>query len=142
MVYDKAKWHYEGDFPEGLDHYQAYVHTGMFVGWLLDNDLMSEAFKNDLHHEIAQFQKRELTGTQIFQQCCDGTLLAEDINEPGNRFTLAYFDFEKGQYLADYEMTLGQDLPSIYHIADTWEQYGKLKKVLDQRFADWKQVNQ
>ncbi|MFB6365288.1 hypothetical protein ACFCP7_14625 [Paenibacillus elgii] len=30
-VFDKAKWHYEGDFPQELDIFQAYVPTGMFV---------------------------------------------------------------------------------------------------------------
>lgn len=139
MVYDKAKWHYEGDFPEGLDKYQGYVHTGMFVGWLLDNGLMSDEFKDDLGPEIALFRKRELTGAQIFQRCCDGTLLPEDISELGNRFTAAYFNLETGQYLADYEKTLGQALPSLYHVADTWENYDQLKQVIDQRFASWKQ---
>src|SRR5262245_8270187 len=31
-VYDKAKWHFGGDFPEELDEFQGYIHTGMFLG--------------------------------------------------------------------------------------------------------------
>ena len=140
-VYDKAKWHFEGDFPGELDDYQGYVHTGMFVGWLIENDLMSEEFRNDLAAEIARFRKKELTGVEIFQRCCDGVLLLEDISEAGNRFTLPYFNFETGQYLADYEMTLAQNLPTIYHVPDTWDNYDKLKQVLDQRYAGWKRSN-
>src|ERR1700754_3717545 len=30
-VFDKAKWHFGGDFPEDLDAFQGYVHTGMFL---------------------------------------------------------------------------------------------------------------
>jgi hypothetical protein len=33
-VYDKAKWHYEGDFPNELSRKQGFVHTGMFVACL------------------------------------------------------------------------------------------------------------
>ncbi|WP_240927621.1 hypothetical protein [Paenibacillus thiaminolyticus] len=37
VVYDKAEWHYEGEFPQELDIFQAYVPTGMFfVGWVLN----------------------------------------------------------------------------------------------------------
>ena len=137
-VYDKAKWHYEGDFPKDLDPFQGYVHTGMFLGWLIDNDLVSYEFKEELRAEIAQFKKRELTGPQLFQRCCDGVLLPEDLNDPGNRFAVEYFEFEKGQYLPDYAEALANGLPSIYHVADTWDNYNKLKKVVDGRYAEWK----
>jgi len=30
-VYDKAKWHYEGDYPKGLQRKQAFVYTGLFL---------------------------------------------------------------------------------------------------------------
>lgn len=139
-VYDKAKWHFEGDFPEGLDPFQGYVHTGMFLGWLIDNGLVSDDFKNDLHAEIHEFTKRELTGAQLFQRCCDGTLLPEDLSDAGNRFAMDYFEFEHGQYLPDYAETLGADLPSIYHVADNWDNYEKIKQVVDRRYAEWKQT--
>ena len=31
IVYDKAKYHYEGDWPKGLRTKQAFVHTGLFL---------------------------------------------------------------------------------------------------------------
>jgi len=31
IVYDKAKWHYGGDYPKDLPIEQAFVHTGMFL---------------------------------------------------------------------------------------------------------------
>jgi len=78
------------------------------------------------------------TGAQLFERCCDGVLMIEDISEPGNRFALHYFDFDTGQYLGDYETLLGQNLSTLYHVADTWENYMKLKQLLDKRFSDWK----
>ena len=134
-VYDKAKWHFSGDFPEDLDDFQGYVHTGMFLGWLIDNNLVSDEFKSDHEVEINGFKRQELTGAQIFELCCDGVLMVEDISEIGNQFGLPYFDFDSGNYLADYEQTLGQNVPSLYYIQDTWDNYRTLKEVLDKRFS-------
>src|SRR6478735_390289 len=41
-VYDKAKWHYEGDFPSNLSEKQAFVHTGMYLGWIIEENLYSK----------------------------------------------------------------------------------------------------
>jgi hypothetical protein len=136
-VYDKAKWHFGGDFPEGLDAFQGYVHTGMFVGWLIDHELVSAAFKKDFAAEINSFRQQQHTGAQIYQSCCDGALMLEDLNETGNRFALAYFNFDTGEYLSDYEATLGMDVPTIYHVKDTWSNYQKLKVIIDFRFDAW-----
>jgi hypothetical protein len=140
-VYDKAKWHYGGEFPNDLDEFQGFVHTGMFLGWLADNDLMSDQFNSDFEDEIREFKTQKLTGSQIFERCCDGVLMLEDISELGNRFALHYFEFDKGQYLADYEAALAGNLPTMYHVADTWDNYKKLKVVLDKRFSEWKNQN-
>lgn len=140
-VYDKAKWHYDGEFPDDLDEFQGFVHTGMFLGWLVDNDLMSDQFKSDFEDEIQEFKSHRLTGSQIFERCCDGVLMLEDISELGNRFALHYFDFDKGKYLADYEAALAGNLPTMYHVVDTWDNYTKLKVVLDKRFTEWKNQN-
>ena len=32
VVFDKAKWHFQGDFPQDLDIFQAYVPTGFYIG--------------------------------------------------------------------------------------------------------------
>lgn len=140
-IYDQANYHYGGDFPGDLDHFQAYVHTGMYLGWLIDNNLVSGDFMENLHHEIHAFKDRTLTGTKIYESCCDGILMLEDLTEEANRFSLQYFDFEHGQYLQDYDAVLAYNLPSAYHVADTWENYAVLKEVLDKRFADWKLID-
>jgi hypothetical protein len=137
-VYDKAKWHYGGDFPEDLEAFQGYIHTGLFLGWMIDNGLVSEQFKTDLSAEIDRFKQQRLTGPQLFQKCCGGVLMLDDLSATGNRFAMAYFEFNTGQYLKDYEITLGKGLPTIYHVADNWENYNKLKHVIDSRFEEWR----
>ena len=70
---------------------------------------------------------------------CDGKFIDEDLNDEGNAFAQDYYVVETGQYLTDYEMTLGGDnLPDLYHVADTWENFERIKPVLDQRFDEWK----
>lgn len=140
-VYDKAKWHFDGDFPKELNNFQGYIHTGMFVGWLIDSDLISDEFKNGNISEIQDFKNKKLTGSQIYETCCDGVLMLEDIGELGNRFGLQYFDFTTGQYLKDYEDTLAKDLLSMYHVNDTWDNYKKIKIVIDKKFKDWNKQN-
>jgi hypothetical protein len=46
-VYDKAKYHYGGQFPPDQTMEQALVHTGMYLGWVIDAGLYSEEFSHD-----------------------------------------------------------------------------------------------
>jgi hypothetical protein len=136
MVFDKAKWHYEGDYPADLDEDQAFVHTGLFLAWILDAGLYSEEFAEDLAKEIRRFKARKLTGPGVYR-AADGVFADDMLNEEGLAFTRAYFDFEKGKYLKDYEKLLAADLPSMYHVPDTWESYDTLKPQIDKRYAAW-----
>ena len=40
--------------------------------------------------------------------------------------------------MADYEDVLGDDLPSLYHVEDTWANFDRLAPVLDARLAEWR----
>ena len=37
-VYDKAKWHFGGEFPKELNNFQGYVHTGFYLTWIIEKD--------------------------------------------------------------------------------------------------------
>ena len=69
---------------------------------------------------------------------CDGKFIEDDVNDEGNSFAQAYFDFQNGQYLADYQATLAQDVSNLYYVTDDWENFDRLKPILDKRFAEWK----
>jgi hypothetical protein len=79
-----------------------------------------------------------MTPGAFFLRGCDGKFTNEDLNDEGNAFAAEYFDFQKGQYLSDYEKNLGVDLPSLYHVADTWDNFEKIKPILDRRLAAWR----
>ncbi|BCC57752.1 hypothetical protein PDR31_01245 [Bacillus cereus] len=138
IVYDKAKYHYEGDFPQELPMEQAFVHTGMFLGWIIDNHLFSDEFLEETEEEINKFKLRKMTGTQVYM-FWDGVLSDDMLNDEGNQFAIDYFDFEKGLYLDDYDDVF-LECDTLYQVQDTWGNYFKLKEVIDTRYKEWKKL--
>jgi hypothetical protein len=138
VVYDKAKWHYESDnYPDDLADTQAFVHTGLFLGWLVANGCMSVQWLADFPDLLTAFAARKKTGPNLFR-IMGGSLTSEDLSAEGNGFARAYFDFDAGVYLDDYEKLLAAELPSMYHVADTWQNFDKLSVVVDKRLRQWR----
>ena len=132
-VYDKAKYHYGSDCPTSLPEEKSFVPTGMFFGWLVEHRMVKEEYDPN----TADFVARRITGPKLYE-AGDGCLIDEMLTDEGNRFAMAYFDFERGKYLADYQELLVKGLPSPYDVADTWENYGLIKKRIDERYVAWK----
>ena len=137
MKYDDASWHFGGDFPKDLPQQASATHTGMYLAWALSNGLAGELHDPHSSDAIARLQARSLTPGVFFLEHCDGQFTDEDLNEEGNAFTAAYYDLLKGKYVVDYEKILGPGLPGLYHVADSWENFDKMKLILDQRFSEW-----
>jgi hypothetical protein len=138
MKYDDASWHSGGKFPTDLPAEAGATHTGKFVAWALLSGLAGEIHTTDFPDAVPKLLSRSLTPGKFFLEACDGKFTDEDLNDEGNAFAQDYFDFEKGQYMADYEATLGEGLADLYYVEDNWENFDRLKSVLDRRFAHWK----
>ena len=136
-IYDNAKSHFLGNFPENLPIEQAYVHIGMYLGWIISNELYSEHFEDEADVQIFRFKRREITCT-ILSEIWDGYLGHELFNKEGNMFT--YYYYGGGLYKSDYDNLLVKELPSIYHVKDTWENFDKISSRIDLRYADWKKL--
>ncbi|RYE50459.1 MAG: hypothetical protein EOP48_19720 [Sphingobacteriales bacterium] len=136
-IFDKAKWHLNDGFPKELGSYQAYVHTGLFIGWLIMGNLTSVEFSDGNESEVKKFLDKQQSSTIFYQNILDGVFDSNDVNETGYQFTKSYFDFQNGQYLDDYENILASDLPTIFHVHDTWENFEKISSVIENRFNDW-----
>ena len=134
-IYDNAKNHFLGNFPKDLPIEQAYVHIGIYLGWVIDNELYSEFFEEEASTEIYRFKRRELACT-ILSEIWDGYLGHELFSEEGNLFT--YYYYGGGIYHKDYEKELAKVLPSIYHVKDTWENYDTIKERITKRYKEWK----
>ena len=133
MVYDKAKWHFDGDFPADLPASQGAIHIRLYLGWIVDSRLSSPWFAEHFSEQIQQFKAREILPSQLYANS-DGVLADDMLNEEGNAFSEYYY----GRYLEDYFDVLASDLPSMYHVKGSWEDYDQLQEELDGNYDSWK----
>jgi len=140
IVYDKAKYHFDAEnYPKDLPMEQAYVHTGMFLGWVIDNDLFNKEFFAELGiiKNIEAFKNRSIMSTDIYQNHLDGVLTNEDLNEEGNSFAQYYFDTNTWPFIEDYSKLFGLGPDEVYSVEDTWENYSKVRNMIDKRYMEW-----
>lgn len=139
MKYDDASWHYEGDFPADLPASAGATHIGMFLAWAILHGFAGEIHIEDSPDTLEQLRQRTITPGQFLIRACDEKFTDEDLSADGNSFAEHYFKSEDhwGDYLDDYEATLGKKGQSLYHIADTWENYDLLAPVIQKRFEEW-----
>jgi len=139
VIFDKAKWHINEMFPNELDNFQSYVHTGLFICWLVDKGLIEKEFEIENELDIAKLRQREVSPATFYHDCLDGVFTSDGLTADGIEFTKLYFDFEKGKYLSDYLNVLDptNKSNSIFHVTDTWDNYDRLKKVIDSTYDSW-----
>jgi len=136
--YDDASWHYEGDFPEDLPTAAAATHIGMFAAWAVLAGLASPELLEDIGEDIERLETRNATPGEFLVEFLDGKLDESDLSDEGNGFAAHYYGDDDLLYLADYEKTLCGDLPSLYHVPDSWETFDRLAPILTARLADWR----
>ncbi len=139
--YDRADWHSGGEYPDDLPPENGGTHIGMFLAWAIMNN-----FEGDMHREgsaesLAKVRGRKMTGREFLAENCDDKFSQEDLNDEGNAFAHFYYEAEDddGQYFEDYQRVLARGLPTIYHVADTWENFDKISPVISNRFKEWKE---
>jgi hypothetical protein len=139
MTYDRADWHYGGEYPADLPPENGSTQIGMFLAWAIMRGLQGTFHDKNSVPELAAVRGREMTGGEFLRQMCDEKFTEMDLNDEGNAFARDYYITDKGvNYFADYRDTLGRDLPSQYHVEDSWENFDKLAPVLDARLEEWR----
>ncbi len=141
MKHEDASWHYEGDFPEDLPPEAGGTHIGMFLAWLVEKGLVSDIFNEDFADEMNDLLDRKITPGEFSLSYTDGQLTDEDLNDEGDRFATYYLANDTAIYYNDYERELAANLPTIYHVADSWENYDKIAPIISKRFEEWKEAN-
>jgi hypothetical protein len=136
-IYDNAKEHFLGNFPSSLPIEQAYVHIGMYLGWIIDTDLYSSYFEDEASNQIFRFKRREISCT-ILSEIWEGYLNHQLFSQTGNMFT--YYYYAGGLFKMDYDELLVKALPTLYHVNDSWENYEKMKLRIDMRLTDWRKL--
>jgi hypothetical protein len=150
MAYDRIDWHSGGKYPDDLPEENGGIHIGMFLAWLVHQDMAGDFHRTDSAEELRRLATREMTGLQFLLDACDGKLWEEDLNDQGNAFTVDYYDKKSafaqqhGSFLQDYcdvfnrhAAAHGFEYPSVYHVENTWEKFDLLKPILDQRYSQW-----
>ncbi|KAB8066823.1 DUF7832 domain-containing protein [Janthinobacterium violaceinigrum] len=150
MAYDRIDWHSGENYPDDLPEENGGIPIGMFLAWLLNQDMASAFHRTDSPEELKRLARREMTGLQFLIDACDGKLWEEDLNDQGNAFTVDYYDKKSafaqqhGSFLQDYcdvfnrhAAEHGFEYPSVYHVQNTWEKFDLLKPTLDQRYGQW-----
>ncbi len=136
-VYDLAKNHFLGDFPSALPIEKAYLHIGIYLGWIIDSHLYSEYFEEEASTEIFRFGHREI-GPTVLSEIWDGRLSQDLFSYDGNLFT--YYYYAGGIYKKDYINLLVEAEPSLYHVEDTWENFFKISQQISKQFDAWKKL--
>jgi hypothetical protein len=141
MAYDRADWHYGGNYPSDLPLENGGTHIGMFLGWAIQRGLEGEFHRDESTGAVAAVRSRNMTGRDFLFSECDEKFWEEDLSEEGNAFAKAYYERQDAEgYLSDYAATLGPGLPSLYHVTDTWENFDRMAAVIDRRYAEWKRT--
>ena len=90
--------------------------------------------------DIAAHRNRDAAPWRLYH-VWEGSLDADMLTDEGNAFTRRYFDIAAGgHYDKDFKATLASDLPSVFHVAGTWDEFDRLKRRLDARLAAWKRA--
>jgi hypothetical protein len=133
-TYDDASWHYGGNFPKSLPQSAASTHIGMFVAWAVLAGLGNSRLLPD--SEIHGLKSRTITPGSFLIKYCDEKFFSDELNDEGNAFAKSYYS--SNLYLDDYGRTLGDGLPSLYAVSDSWQAFDKLRPVIDKRYREWK----
>ena len=140
MALDKAEWHYAGNFPQELPKVAGGTHIGMFIAWVILHGLEGEEHREESKQSLDRVRAREMTGRDFLFKECDEKFWESDMNEECTAFALEYYSGEDGYglYLTHYENALAGELPSLYHVEDTWENYDRLEPLIDAAFESWR----
>jgi hypothetical protein len=134
---DRADWHYGGNFPAGLPPENGGTHIGMYLAWVVERGLASARLGREAGPSLQLLRERKITGRHLLLSELDEKFFDGLLTETGRDFTRDYY--ETDVYFADYDAILATDLPSTYHVEDSWENFDKIAAVIDERFSQWQQ---
>ena len=139
MAIDRIDWHSGAEnFPNDLPPEAGGTHIGMFIAWVINNNLEGELHQTDSTESVGKVKSRQMTGTEFLIKECDEKFWEDDLSPEGLEFAKYYY--ESNAYYGDYEAALVTTEPTLYHVQDTWENYDKLSSYIDSAFKKWRKA--
>jgi hypothetical protein len=133
---DRADWHYGGQgYPAELPPENGGTHIGMYLAWIIHRDLGSATLRKHARDALPRLKQRRITGRELLFSELDEKFFAGLLTKVGKDFTRDYYD----AYIGDYAAALADELPTVYHVEDSWENYDRIAPVIDNRYARWQQ---
>lgn len=139
MTYDRIDWHTNGNFPKDLPFENGGTHIGMFITWVINNNLISEFHLEKSIESIKKVKTQQMTGTEFLIKECDTKFWEEDLNSEGNSFSKFYYanNDDYGEYIDDYSKVFNE-YETLYSVEDTWGNYSKIEPIITKKYSDWK----
>jgi len=136
VVYDKAEYHMTGARGDALSWEHASGCALFMLRWLMDQELVSPHFVEQSDPLLEEYRSGKLPLFKLYEEKWDMAFSSEMLTDEGNAFARAYFNYDCGQYTKDLWAALNlskNDYP-LYNE----ESYGRVKPLLDTRYAEWK----
>ena len=136
IEYDRWNWHTEGDFPKDQMPEQGYVHIGMYLAWLIRQDMLDPDWvaRSGVRRAVGAVSEGSETVTAL-RDVTDGALTSDMLSAEGMAFTSAYYAPEYG-YSRDWRGVFGRRADR-YDVPDEWETYKRIAPLIDRRHAEW-----
>jgi hypothetical protein len=127
-TYDRADWHLQAARDRGQPDEHAFTHIGLYLAWLIRNDLVDMAGIDDAL--VADVASGERTGSELREAV--GDQLSSDAMTPeGADFTAWYYP----RYLDDFAAAFAE--APAYGVADDGDAYARIAPTIDRRYAEW-----
>ncbi len=136
IEFDRWNWHTEGKFPTDRMPEQGYVHIGIYLVWLIRQDMLDPGWvaSSGVSRAIAAINDGSECVTAL-RDMTDGALTSEMLSADGLAFTSAYYAPEYG-YPRDWRHVFGGKADR-YDVPDDWETYERIAPLIDRRHAEW-----
>lgn len=136
MKYDDAEWHYGGDFPDGTPVSYGFTHIGFFLSWVVETDLLSDFIRSESPGAVIAARNRTVSPIALLEDW-DGKLVNDMLTEEGNKFAAYYYNLESDSgYIPDYVEEFSEY--GAYEVEPTWENFDRIKPVIDRRYQEWR----
>jgi hypothetical protein len=128
---DEAAWHVEAAEERGQPADAAFTHIGLFLAWLIRNDLHDPAaFRPDVVAAVGA-PGAAVSPAAALRGASGGRLDPADLSPEGEAFTAWYYP----RYLDDYAVAFA-DRPD-YGVPDDVTSYARIAPTIDRRYEEW-----